>query len=294
MPFSTRAVGVFMLPVAVLLIIGLGSAIRHPTPAAVVTVLGFFTAPGAAVLVPENSEIIRAAAMLPFAALLATFGLRALWKWPFSSRARHLIMPAALFVLVVTLAYAVRSLVAQGHLTSSTGPLILAGVVLCVVAFASDAVSIAKIVAVLLLLAMPLQFSRFSKDYFGDYRRRSSNWLDGNIRGALVDLIERDRAGSVPLVYFAQLRSTRGEADTRNRWMDTYWTFYLTKHGRRELLERSRPFNAEKVEDVPKGSLILANIGDPIADGLVHSGQLTRVNTIADEDGRQFFTILRR
>ena len=294
MPFSTRAVGVFLLPVAALLLIGLGSALRHPTPAAVITLLGFFTAPVAAVLVPENSEIIRASPMLPFAVLLATFGVHALWRWPFSIRARHVLMPVGLFVLVTALAYAALSLVTHGHLTSSTGPLILAGVAICMMAFASDAVSITKIVAVLLLLAMPLQFARFSRDYFGDYRRRSSNWLDGNIRGALVDLIERDRTNRVPYIYFAQLRSTRGDADTRNRWMDTYWTFYLTKHRRRELLERSRPFNPSKVETVPKGSLILANLGDPVADGLVKSGQLTRINTITDEDGTRFFTILQR
>ena len=293
-PFSTRAVGVFLLPLAVLLVAGIASAIRHPTPAHVIGVVGFFSAPVAAVLVPENSEIIRAAAMLPFGVLLATRGLDALWKWPFLSRARLLVMPAGLAVLLGGVVYSVRSLVVHGHVTASTGPLILVGVALCIVAFASDAISVMKIIAVLLLLSMPIQFSQFSRDYFGDYRRRSSNWLDGNIRGALVDLMERERSTHAPLIYFAQLRSTRGEADTRNRWMDTYWTFYLTKHDRTELLTRSRRFDAARVESVPVRSLVLANVGDPVVDGLVKSGQFTRVNTIADEDGTRFFTILQR
>jgi 4-amino-4-deoxy-L-arabinose transferase-like glycosyltransferase len=294
MPFSTRAVGVFLLPVAVLLVTGIGSVIRHPSPANIVAVVGFFTAPLAAVLVPENSEIIRATAMLPFGVLLAVMGIASLWKWPFQERARFVLMPAGLLVLLGAIAYAVRSLIVQGHLTSSTGPVIVAGAVLCIIAFASDAVSITKILAVLLLIAMPLQFSRFSRDYFGDYRRRSSNWLDGNTRGALVDLMERERAGHAPFIYFAQLRSTRGEADTRNRWMDTYWTFYLTKHNRRELLNRSRHFDAARIDKVPAGSLVLANIGDPTVDALVKSGQLKRVNTIVDEDGTRFYTILQR
>jgi hypothetical protein len=170
----------------------------------------------------------------------------------------------------------------------------LTGAVLCTIAFATDAISIAKIVAVMLLLAMPFQFVQFARDYFGDYRRRSSNWLDGNIRGALVDLMERERNGNVPLIYFAPLRSTRGDADTRNRWMETYWTFYLTKHRRRELLKRSRPFSPGRVESVPAGSLVLANIGDPSVDAMVKSGQLRRLNTIVDEDGTRFFTILQR
>jgi 4-amino-4-deoxy-L-arabinose transferase-like glycosyltransferase len=294
MPFSTRAVGVFLLPVAVFLVAGIVSAIRHPAPAKIIAVLGFFTAPLAAVLVTENSEIIRAAAMLPFAVLLATLGVEALWTWPFLSRARLLVMPAGLVVLLGALAYAVRSLWAHGHLTTSTGPLIVAGAALCVIAFASDAISITKIAAVLLLLAMPLQFSQFSRDYFGDYRKRSSNWLDGNIRGALEELVERDQRARAPYIYFAQLRSTHGEADTRNRWMETYWTFYLTKHERRELLTRSRQFDAAKIDSVPAGSLVLANIGDPVADALVKAGQMRRVNTILDEDGRPFFTILQR
>jgi len=294
MPFSTRAVGVFLLPVAVLLVTGIGSAIRHPSPANVIAVLGFFTAPLAAVLVPENSEIIRATAMLPFGVLLAVIGIVSLWRWPFLHRARFVLMPAGLLILLGTIVYAVRSLIVQGHLTSSTGPVILAGIVMCLIAFASDAVSITKIVAVLLLIAMPLQFSRFYRDYMGDYRRRSSSWLDGNIRGALVDLMEREHASHAPYIYFAQLRSTRGDADTRNRWMETYWTFYLTKHNRRELLDRSRRFDATHVDKVPPGSLVLANIGDPTVDALVKSGQLKRVNTIVDEDGTKFFTILQR
>jgi 4-amino-4-deoxy-L-arabinose transferase-like glycosyltransferase len=291
MPFSTRAVGVFLLPIAVLLLAGIGFVIRNPSPPNVIVLLGFFTAPVAAVLVPENSEIIRAAAMLPFGVLLATMGVAALWRWPFLQRARLVLMPAGVILLLGGLVYAALSLVTVGHLTSSTGPLILAGAALCTIAFASDAVSITKIVAVLLLLAMPLQFSSFSRDYFGDYRRRASNWLGGNIRGALVDLMVRERAEHAPYVYFAQLRSTGGLIDTRNRWMETYWTFYLTKHNRRDLLERSRQFDPSRMDAVPAGSLVLGNIGDPVIGRLVKSGRLKHVNTITDEDGTRFYAI---
>jgi 4-amino-4-deoxy-L-arabinose transferase-like glycosyltransferase len=218
MPFSTNAVGVFLLPVAVLFVVGIGFAIRHPTAPNVVALLGFFTAPLAAVVVPGDSEIIRAAAMLPFGVLLATMGVVALWRWPFLSRARFVLMPAGLIVLVGGLAYAVKSVVTVGHVTSSTGLLLLAGAALCTMAFASDAISVTKILAALLLLAMPLQFSRFSRDYFGDYQRRAGSWIGGYIRGALVDLIDRERHTHASYVYFAQQRSTRGRVDIRNLW----------------------------------------------------------------------------
>jgi 4-amino-4-deoxy-L-arabinose transferase-like glycosyltransferase len=294
MPFSTRAVGVFLMPAAVLMIAGLCVAIRRPTPAHLVVVLGFFSAPLAAVLVPENSEIIRAAAMLPFGVLLATMGLEAWWQWGRVERARLVLMPLGVAVLLASLAYGAWSLIAHGHLTSSTGPLVGAGVALCLVAFASDAVSVAKIAAACLLIAMPLQFAGFYRDYFTDYRRRSSNWLDGNVRGALVELMDREARDHAPYIYFAPLRSTAGVPDIRSRWMETYWTFYLTKHGRRDLLERSRMFDPSRVNAVPAKSLVLANIGDSIVDRLVRDGELKRVSTITDEDGTRFFTILQR
>jgi 4-amino-4-deoxy-L-arabinose transferase-like glycosyltransferase len=294
MPFSTRAVGVFLTPAAVLMVAGMCFAIRRPTPAHLVVLLGFFAAPLAAVLVPENSEIIRAAAMLPFGVLLAAMGVEALWQWGRIERARVVLMSVGLLALAGGVAYAAWSLAAHGRLTSSTMPLIGAGVALCVIAFASDAISASRIAAVCLLLAMPIQFAGFYRDYVTDYRRRSSNWLGGNLRGALVDLIDRERRDHAPFIYFAQLRSTAGMADTRNRWMETYWTFYLTKHGRRELLARSRSFDPLHVDAVPARSLVLANIGDPTVDALVREGDLKRVATIPDEDGGRFYTILQR
>jgi multisubunit Na+/H+ antiporter MnhG subunit len=65
-------------------------------------------------------------------------------------------MPAGLVLAVAGLAYAGWSLATSHHLTSSTLPLIGAGIALCLMAFASDAISITRIVAVLLLLAMPV------------------------------------------------------------------------------------------------------------------------------------------
>jgi 4-amino-4-deoxy-L-arabinose transferase-like glycosyltransferase len=294
MPFSTRSIGVFLTPVAVLLVTGICAAIRRPTAVNLIVLLGFFCAPLAAVLVPENSEIIRAAAMLPFGVLLAAIGIEALWQYGAIDRARLVLMPLGVLVLLGGLAYAGWSLVAYRHLTSSTLPLVAAGAVVCIIAFASDAISITKIAVVLLLAAMPLQFTGFARDYFGDYRRRASNWLGGNLRGAAIELIEREQRDHAPYIYFSALRSTSGLVDTRNRWMETYWTFYLTKYGRRDLLARSRTFDPSRVNAVPPRSLVLANIGDPMTDRLVRQGELRRVTTIVDEDGVAFYTILQR
>jgi len=280
--------------VAALIVAGICVAIRRPAPAPLVALAGFFAAPLAAVLVPENSAIIRAAAMMPFGVLLATYGVEALWQWPLARRARLVLMPIGIAVLAAGAAYAIVRLASHAEVGRSAGPLIGAGIVLCVIAFASDAISIARIAAVGLLLAMPIQYAGFARDYFGDYRRRASNWLGGNLRGALVDLMDREARDRAPFVYFARLRSTGGLIDTRNRWVETYWTFYLTKHGRRELLDRSKPLDPDRVAAMPPRSLVLANIGDPVTDAMVRDGVLRRVNVIADEDGIRFYTILQR
>lgn len=80
MMFSTRLAGVFLVPIAVFLIAGIRRVILGSTGAlAPIVLLGFVTAPLAAVIVPEPTSIGRAVALMPFTILLATIGLQDLW-----------------------------------------------------------------------------------------------------------------------------------------------------------------------------------------------------------------------
>jgi len=148
--------------------------------------------------------------------------------------------------------------------------------------------------AVALLALVALQFRSFASDYFNDYRLRSSTWLGGNLRGALENLIEMESQQKAPRIYFSTLASTGGLMDIRNRWMDTYWRFYLIKHRREDLLARSGPLETGHVHDMPEGSLVLANIGEVNMDSLVKSGELKRVKAIPEVSGPEFFSILQR
>src|SRR4029077_214098 len=74
---STRTAGVFLLPLAVLLPVGIYHAChRDRSPISMLLVAGFFTAPVAAMVVHESEAIDRELEMLPFGVLLATFGIR--------------------------------------------------------------------------------------------------------------------------------------------------------------------------------------------------------------------------
>ncbi len=213
MPFSTRAVGVFLLPVAALMVAGIcvgdpparaGGASRR--------LFGFFTAPLAAVLVPENSEIIRAGGVAAVRRAAGDLGVEALWHGRWSTGACSLVMPLGL--VDVARRPRVRRLEPRGARASRRAPLARssAPVSRC----ASSRLRRTRSASRRSRRSVCCWRCRFSsrgfyRDYFGDYRRRSSNWLGGNLRGALVDLVERDQASDdAPYIYFAQLRSTSG------------------------------------------------------------------------------------
>ena len=153
---------------------------------------------------------------------------------------------------------------------------------------------VSGIAACAVVALMSVQFAGFVRDYFTDYRLRSSIWLGGNLHGALETLIDMDRRDHPPRILFSTLASTSGLMDIRNRWMSTYWQFYLIKHDRRDLLERTGSLNPAQIRDVPAGSLVLANVGEMNAEALLRSGELKRVRTIPEVNGEPFFAILRR
>jgi 4-amino-4-deoxy-L-arabinose transferase-like glycosyltransferase len=248
--FSTKLIGVFTLPVAFLLPAGIYSVLSRPlTTRTTLVFLGFVTAPLAALLGGEDNAITRAVTLLPFTALLATFGIEYLWS------------------------------ASLGWFSANR---------------IANRFSLSRMAAIVLLVLIPAQFALFYRDYFTDYRLRSSPWLSGNLRGALETLIEMEEQQHAPRIYFAILASTSGLMDIRNRWMGSYWQFYLIKHQREDLLARSGPFEMGHVREVPTGSLVLANIGEVNMDSLVKSGELKRVRMIPEVSGPEFFSILQR
>lgn len=298
MMFSTRTVGVFLLPVALLLPFGLLRIFKSPfTPLHLFIVVGFFTGPAAAVLGAEDAAVIRAAALLPFGALLATFGVEALWSSQSTVRVRRLLLPIAATLLALGVAYAVWRLLAQSRVGGGTVALVLISAAACGAALRSDWLKPGYATALLLLALVPVQFGFFLFDYFIDYQARVNSWLGGNLRGGLEELIDRADRQQAPRVYLAKFRSTSGLLDTRNRWIDVYWNFYLIKHRRRDLLERTvflDPQYRKEVEAMPAGSLVLGNLEDTTTAALVKDGLLKPVSSIPEVDRDAFFSILRR
>jgi hypothetical protein len=190
---STREVGVFLLPLAVFLPLGIFRlVVDRKTPIQRTLLWGLFTAPVAGAIVAEYYRISRALVMLPFAILIATYGV--------------------------------------DYLLTNTRRL-------------------PRLAAIGLLVLAPIQFGYFWRDYLTGYRVRSAGWFEGNIAGALEDVIERQPAPAASPVYLT----------TAIPWIDAYWHFYTLKHHRDDLLKSAVYFDPKTFDAraVPKGSLIV-------------------------------------
>ena len=72
----------------------------------------------------------------------------------------------------------------------------------------ANRMNLGLVAAAVLLALIAVQFGYFAKDYFSDYRVRSSAWLGGNLRGALEALIDLDARVHPAGIYFSTLQST--------------------------------------------------------------------------------------
>jgi hypothetical protein len=214
---TTHRVGVFLLPLAVLLVAGVNEIVtRRPTWPNLLLVFGLVSAPVAACLVGEPYAIQRELEVVPFAVLIATVGAE--------------------------------SLISAGR-------------------------GVPRRLVWCLLALIPLQFSLFYLDYFTQYRVRSAFGFDGNVRGALEQIIDREETGAVYL-------------STDVRFVELYWRLYLIKHRREDLLQRTVYFDPRTLDmrAVPRRSLLLMSAPDGAGAALVESGRFRRVSLIANLD----------
>jgi len=101
-----------------------------------------------------------------------------------------------------------------------------------------------------LLVAIPLQFASFYRDYMGDYRARSAFWFEYNVQGALASAIRA-----------ADERGARLAIQGNITMIDWQWRYSLLKHDRPELRARSAYFTAKAAtpDTFPPGTVIVAD-----------------------------------
>lgn len=283
---STRTTGVFLPPLAVLLVAGIVLAIRHGGVAFALLLFGFLTAPIPAAAMPEDFTIDRELALLPFAILLATLGAQGIWSARSAWRVRMLTTPLAAALAAGGIGYLALSLVTRGQLSSSAPLLLLAASAIYVTGALIDRSQSWRPVSAGLLLLVPLLFVPFLQDYFGEYRPRAAAWFGGNIRGAIEAVLRVDAESPGPEIHLS----------TDIPYMRNYWRFYLQMFERTDLLQKTKEFDGRSLnlEAVAPGSYVLSAGNDEAIQALADRGALTRVAGVTDPGHAEQFTIFRR
>ena len=294
LPFSTRTAGVFALASGAMIVAGIYAVIAERHAIGRLVLGGFLVAPLAASVLDDPGAIRRATGMLPFGALLAAFGAR---KLAAVSRVPGLRMLGWLVggaAAAVGLTYLIWIGVTQARVTPRGLQAAGFGLTLLVMATLADRVKHGTLLLNTVLAAIVVQFGLFQYEYHGSYRVRASPWLNGNIRGAMVRLIEEaERDRDAPIVI-TTLRSGLGHWDLRNRWLPSYWRFYLAREGRQDLLARTT-FHTylHDIRPIASGSLVMISSEDPRLKEILAAGA-TRIADVPELDRDPSFVLLRQ
>ena len=194
---SSRAAGVFLIPVALFVAVGLYAVVVTERPrVAALLLAGLLTAPIPAVMVEEPYAIYRELELLVFATLIAVYGVRQLLN---TKR------------------------------------------------------SMWRAVAVAALVATPLDFAYFYRDYFTIYRMNAFGVFGGNTKGSVERVLDIDRVKPAPVIYLS----------ARIPYGAERWEFYLRALNRGDVLTRSRPLPVDApISALPTGSLVVERVED--------------------------------
>lgn len=225
--------GVLPLSMAVFLPIGFYHLVRRGSPSGRLLLAVLLFAPVPIVItLPDTPQftIARALIVLPFAALVATYGVQRLWASP-------------------------RTIV--------------------------------RGMTVVLLVAMPLQFAGFIRDYFTDYQLRTARLSDPlNTAGVATYLFSQDAREPIPAIYLPS--NVKGAA-----WI---WKFLTLEAGRPDMWTRTREFDPDRgdARSVAAGSLLVFLEPSVTTGSLLDGGGFSVATVIRGLDGEAAALVLRK
>ena len=290
--YSTREVGVFLLPLAPLLVAGLWAIIRGPlTGARLLLIGGLIVSPLPATILVTTDAIYRALELLPCAVLLSGLGVQLLWSASTAAPPRRAVLATGVAVAGLAVAYTGAFVLLRGRLPGSLPWFVVAAIMCLALGWLAPRFRLGQLVVLGLVAVMPLQFATFYRDYMTNYRLRTLSVFSGNIRGAAEEAIRQADTGTAP-IYLGRI-GPYGKGGS-------YWPFFLLKYGRSDLAARTLDvgtFEADRVLQLPPGSVIVNNAGegetDAAIDRLVAAGQVSRT-PVREPDGAAAFWVLRR
>jgi len=138
-----------------------------------------------------------------------------------------------------------------------------------------------RVAATVLLLTIPIQFAGFYRDYMGPYRERASFWHGGNLRGALLAVMERPPA------------SGRAYVSRAIPYADAYWRFYAQVVDGAHALPLPIDSESAVSESFTTGSKAIAAVGEPLVAVLDRTGW-RRDLVVTEPDGSPSFVVFER
>ncbi len=143
-----------------------------------------------------------------------------------------------------------------------------------------------KLVALVLLALVPLQFYSYYRDYMTDYARRSGIWFGGNLRGAFELIMARDSRQRLNAVYLP----------LQVPFSDFQWKYYLLQDGRTDLLGRDRYYDPRTIDvsTIPETSIVLSFTGDASEGPFAASAHFHRVALVEEPGGNPIFALYER
>jgi 4-amino-4-deoxy-L-arabinose transferase-like glycosyltransferase len=284
---STRRAGVFLMPLAVFVPVGIYQVLRHRRTAATVVVLaGFFSAPLAALTIFESGAIDRELEVLPFGVLLATFGIELLWGTPLRTDMRRWFRPVVAAGVLTAVGYGVWTLARRGHVSASTVPLLAACALIYGVGAATTHAKNWRPMTVCLLLLAFVEFQSFYRDYLGDYRLRAVGHFEWNRRGAEEQILARLERGHHARVFISQ----------QIQYGDLSWHLYTRMLRRDDLENAITYFRPDLLEgrDIPPGSLVWTTSTAADDQRFIDRTGLTILAQIFEPDGTVSFVLLEK
>lgn len=153
----------------------------------------------------------------------------------------------------------------------------------------TEGAGIGRVVAALLMLAVPVQFTMFVADYFSDYQLRSAFWTDAmNMRRVTEEAIAVDTSQPAPAVYLSEEDLDEDKV--------IKWRFHLIAKDRTDLWARTKYLSRGHggASDVLPGSLYVLRTNNSELNSLVAGGAWRAMAEVSDVNGTPVATILRR
>src|SRR5262249_29464000 len=146
---------------------------------------------------------------------------------------------------------------------------------------------VAAAATALLLLTIPVQFSSFVRNYFGEYQTWSASRFDPlNLRGTAAYLAGSEDTARAPAIYLSE---DVGEGQANQ------WLFQLLAAGRHDIWAKSRPFITDQIhlDQIPPGSLLVLDASNPRLDRFRTSAHCADVHIVNGPAGAPASAVLR-